>query len=341
MTIDLIHQKLPMTGDFNSAALASARRLDVDQIVSDDPILGLTREAGYLWGTLRDEDGVLYSIMRRIDTKPPENIDGPKKSLGGKLILVSNAGGDQLQLERAPRFAADSASITRSRKGDAAVFEVAAEGDQRAMSLSLSEKFAYVEDGVIDVTGTLAATPLQWYLPGPKSALLYLTQTWLVEGELLGKKASGFLFWEEAFMPEGGRLYVDKDPLADAEYFTWYSWANQWEDGSMEVGHFLYGQKDFHVGVTSDSEGRVRSARSMDCVVRRAEDGYWHDGIDYEMDGVRWVCDADPQGRMQGLGKMPNPQQEGFIHRVDDSRVPKVWMAWGESVPAAGEARRN
>lgn len=338
-----LSQKFPRTGDFNSSALASARHFDAEQIVSDEPLLGLSREAGYIWGTLRDDDGVLYNIMRRVDTNPPAKSDGPVTSLGGKLIVVStDTGRDQLQLRREPRHAADSADITKSVRDGAAVFEAPAKGEARSMKLSLSDPdFSYVEDGVIDVTGKLAAPPLQWYLPGPDSRLLYLTQTWLVEGELLGKKVRGFLFWEEAWMPEGGRLYIEKDPLEDAGYTTWYSWANLWEDGSIEVGHFLFGQKNFHVGVSARNDGTVETAHTMDSVVHRADDGYWHEGIDYEINGVEWKCEADPQGQMQGLGKIPNPQQEGFIHRVNDDRKPVVWMAWGETVPAAGEARRR
>jgi hypothetical protein len=210
------------------------------------------------------------------------------------------------------------------------------------MRLVLSkDDFHYREDGVMDMSGTLVVPPLQWYLPGRDASLLYITQTWLVDGVILGKPARGFLFWEEAWMYPGGQLYRSKDPLHDAEYLTWYSWANHWPDGSCEVGHFLFGQKDFHVGVTAHSDGTVSSARSMDVEINRAADGYWHDGIDYTIDGVKWVCEPDPQGHMRGLGEMPNPQQEGRMHRVEDTRQPDVWMAWGETVPAAGNSRRR
>ena len=58
--------------------------------------------------------------------------------------------------------------------------------DRRAM--------AYTETDVIDVAGTLVVPPLQWYLPGPESSLLYLTRrgwwrarSWAaVRGFLLG-----------------------------------------------------------------------------------------------------------------------------------------------------------
>ena len=333
---------LPTTGCFNHAALASGRRFDATDFLSDESLLGLQREAGYIWGTLRDDKGVLYSVMRRI--APPGVAQGEGKSLGGKLLVVSSGTAEgQLQLRREPRGAVDSTDIVRCPYNDDAIrFASATGAPGRPMQLVLSEtEFSYVEEDVIDVSGRIVVPPLQWYLPGPQSALLYLSQTFLVEGHLGGKPVRGFLFWEEAWMPPGGQLYVAKDPLQDAEYLTWYSWANLWSDGSCEVGHFLFGQNDFHVGVTADSFGVVTSARNMDAVITRADDGYWHDGIAYDLDGIRWVCEPDPQGRMQGLGKMPNPQQEGRMHRVEDTRKPDVWMAWGETVPAAGDRRRR
>jgi hypothetical protein len=335
-------RSMPKTGCFNHAALASGRRFDATDFLSDAPLLGLQREAGYIWGTLRDDEDVLYSVMRRI--APPGVAQGEGKSLGGKLLVVSSGTAEgQLQLRREPRGAVDSTDIVRRPHNDDAVrFASAAGAPGRPMQLVLSEnEFSYGEEGVIDVSGRIVVPPLQWYLPGPQSALLYLSQTFLVDGHLAGKPVRGFLFWEEAWMPPGGQLYVAKDPLQDAEYLTWYSWANLWSDGSCEVGHFLFGQNDFHVGVTADSSGIVTSARAMDAIITRADDGYWHDGIAYELDGTRWVCEPDPQGRMQGLGTMPNPQQEGRMHRVEDTRKPDVWMAWGETVPAAGDRRRR
>lgn len=334
---------LPRAGSFNSAALASGRRFDASEFVATTgPLAGLQQEAGYMWGSVRDEDGTLYSVMRRI--APPlqaTNLDG-RKSLGGKLIVLSaSPGSDGMELRREPRGAADSADVTGSLTGEStACFTSAPAAEGRPMRLVLStDDFAYREDGVLDVGGRLAVPPLQWYLPGPKASLLYTTQTWLVDGELIGKHVRGFLFWEQAWMLPGARLYIAKDPLHDAQYLTWYSWANQWSDGSCEVGHFLFGKKDFHVGVTAHSDGTVSSARHMDARIIRADDGYWHDGISYELDGTPWLCDASPQGRMRGLGPIPNPQQEARIHRVDDTRQPDVWMAWGETVPAAGDGR--
>lgn len=336
---------LSPTGSFNHAAISSGRAFEPSAVLAPGTTIhGLVPEAGYMWGTLRDDDSGLHSIMRRVPAVRDNKKAGSDiRSLGGKLILLSSAGGDaQMQLRREPRHAPESNDLSRSVLDSGAVrFTAQANDAGRAATLELStQTLRYQETDVIDVTGTLAATPLQWFLPGPESSLLYLTQTWLVEGDLAGKHVRGFLFWEEAWMPEGGRLYVDKDPLHDAQYTTWYSWANHYADGTSEVGHFLFGNGDFHVGVIGHSDGTVTTARTMEAVIRRAPDGYWHDGIDYTINGEAWMCEPDPHGRMEGLGRIPNPQQEGRIHRATDTRVPDVWMAWGESVPGNGERRR-
>ncbi len=336
---------LSPTGSFNHAAIFSGRAFDPSAVLAPGTTIhGLVPEAGYMWGTLRDDDGGLHSIMRRVPAvRDSKKAGSDIRSLGGKLILLSSkGGGEQMQLRREPRHAPESNDLTRTVLDSGAVqFTAPANDAGRAVILEMSvPTLRYQETDVIDVTGTLAATPLQWFLPGPDSSLLYLTQTWLVEGDLAGKHVRGFLFWEEAWMPEGGRLYVDKDPLHDAKYTTWYSWANHYDDGTCEVGHFLFGNGDFHVGVIGHSDGTVATARTMEAVIRRNSDGYWHDGIDYTINGDEWVCEPDPHGRMEGLGRIPNPQQEGRIHRVSDTRVPDVWMAWGESVPGNGERRR-
>jgi hypothetical protein len=336
---------LGLLGSFNNQALAAGRDFDARDFTTDESILGLTREAGYVWGTFRDDEGGLYTSMRRIAGAPLQASDDGWQSLGGKLIVQSTGTdrGEQMQLRKEARHAADSGIISvESSSREAAIFASAADGEGNPFRLKLSQDdFSYSEATVINVTGTLAAPPLQWYLPGRESSLLYHTQTWLAEGELLGKPVRGFMFWEEAWMYPGARLYRTQDPLHDAEYLTWYSWANHWPDGTSEVGHFLFGQEDFHVGIIGHSDGTVTSAKSMNAVVTRGADGYWHDGINYTIDGTDWVCEPDPNGQMRGLGNMPNPQQEGRMHRVDDTRTPDVWMAWGESVPSAGVSRRS
>ena len=161
--------------------------------------------------------------------------------------------------------------------------------------------------------------------------MLYLTQTWEVRGSLLGRGVSGFLFWEEAYMYPGGRLYLEKDALHAVGYYSWYSAATRYQDGTTEVAHLLLGERSFGVGVVASSTGEVTAARRVTGTATLDTDGYWHRGIDYDLDGVAWRCEPDPRGHME-LGPMPNPQQEGRLFRVGETRAPLLHMAWGEVV---------
>ena len=70
----------PRTGSFRHAAIASARRFEPAQVLAPGATLhGLTVEAGYIWGTLRDDDGGLYTIMRRI---PPAHDEHKPDEIG-------------------------------------------------------------------------------------------------------------------------------------------------------------------------------------------------------------------------------------------------------------------
>ena len=209
------------------------------------------------------------------------------------------------------------------------------------MLLSLgADDVRWNEHDLIDVSGPRVGPGLHWYVPGRDAAIYYPTQTWAVSGEALGRPVEGFLFYEEAYLPPGGRLYVHHDPLfGDELHTTWYSWATEWDDGTLEFGHFLFGHDRFAVAVIGDREGKVTVPEHMECVVTRSEDGYWADRIDYVLDGEAWEMVAAPDGRMVDLGGVPNPQQEGIVRRTGDPRRPVRWMAWGETVPHHGEQR--
>lgn len=337
--------------DFAGRALAGERAFDAADLVTDRKPFGLTREGTYLWGTVRDGDGELCSFMRRIPAARDAtsgSTAGPAAgsarpgdteiSLGDRLVVLATFdGADELRVRREARGAASSRDVTRDLAGGSAVLS-AAPGERAGMRAEIGTAVSYIEDGVLDLSGELVCSPLHWYLPGREAALYYPTQTWLVSGVVLGREVRGFLFVEEAYMLRGGRLYVEKDPLHDVGYLTWYSWATHWDDGRTEIGHFLFGGDDFHVGLVADDAGNVRAAATMDVGVARAADGYWHDGISVVMDGAAWQLSPDRKGRMN-LGPIPNPQQEGLMRRAGESRHPAVWMAWGESLPEVGNRR--
>jgi hypothetical protein len=327
-------------GDFDGAALAGRRSVDPADFIDNREVLGLRREGSYLWGTVRDDRGQPLSLMRRIPPAGSTSGAAGAQSLGSRLVVMDSAGGDGLAIQRAAKNAASSDDIVRTFESGIATFDAAGGGQGQMHFETDGSSLRWQEEGLVDLSGDRVCSGLQWYLPTSEASLYYPTQTWLVEGFVLGRAVRGFIFFEEAYMLAGARLYVAKDPLHATRYLTWYSWATLWDDGRTEIGHFLYGQGRFHVGLVADDEGGVRVASAMDLEVNRSSDDYWHNGIRLRMDGEDWELLPAANGRMQ-LGAIPNPQQEGMMRRVGEKRRPEVWMAWGETVPANGVRRHS
>jgi len=262
--------RLSATGDFDGQALASGRDIDPAQWTSDDPILGLVREAGYLYGTVRNAEGEMFSIARRIPARTDVAPDAANgfRSLGPGLILLSTQSStgesrDTMRYRREAKSAARSDLLQRSPRPKGVRF-AAASGELGAMQVDLDvDALAYREDGLVDLVGQRNCPALQWYLPGPEAAVLYLTQSWEVEGSVLGQEVRGFLSWEEAYMYPGGRMYIAKDPLDTVDYVSWYSGMTRFADGTTEIRHFGLGGRSFGFAVSSSSTGAVVAGRHV------------------------------------------------------------------------------
>jgi hypothetical protein len=328
-------------GQFGGAALAGARVFDATELVDDREHLGLPREATYCWGTARNADGDLFVLARRMAAPGATRAEGVapgevQHSLSDRFILQSTLGGcDHPRLRREGRFTPVADLVERSIDDGRAVFRIP-ESDQRgAMELIAGDDaISYEEAAVISLSGERIGPALHWYLPCGPSALYYPTQTWAVAGNILGEAVEGFLFIEEAYMPQGGRLYVRHDPLQAVRYRLWYSWATTWDDGTTEFGHFVANDGAFSVGIIANADGSARFANRVSATIERGDDRYWFDRIALDVDGEPWEIVADARGRMADLGAIPNPQQEALVRRVGETRTPITWMAWGESVPA-------
>jgi hypothetical protein len=315
----------------------------VADTVDERSYFGLAPEATYVYGTCRDDAGEIATMMRRIPfagAASPVHDGEVRRSLGSRLVLM-RTDEDEYQLSPAGRRSASADGVHGVVDGDTACFDSVAEGAPFRVRFS-PESFTYEEQGAIDLRGRLIGPGLHWFLPGRDSATYYVSQIYQVEGTVLGREARGFVCFDQVYMPPGGVLYAVHDAMMGAELeLAWYTWATRWVDGTVEAGHFTLGHDRFGFAVFTDTDGNVTATSEVDGVVTRSADGYWTDGVRFDVAGEAWEFVPDPRGRMGALGRMPNPQQEGLMRRVGDDREPAVWMAWGETVPSHGETRRQ
>src|SRR5215212_4605222 len=93
-------QGLPGRGDFGGQVVVGPFEPDAASMHSDEPLFGMPPEALYLWGTLRDVEGDLHAIMRRIPhTRRPTS--------RRRLVVQSTIGGaDNLRMHPCGRGSA-------------------------------------------------------------------------------------------------------------------------------------------------------------------------------------------------------------------------------------------
>ncbi len=333
-------------GQFGGRALAGRRAFDPAELVDTTPRLGLEREATYVWGTVRNPGGDLFVYARRMAAPGAASgagaaaASGVQHSMNDRFLLQSTLdGAEHPRLRKEGRFSAIGDDVERGVDHGAVSISLPARDGRQPMSLRADDRdIAYREGDLLALSGERVGPGLHWYLPMGDDALYYVSQTWQVAGSILGEDVEGFLFVEESYMPRGGRLYVHHDPLGTVGYRLWYSWATTWDDGTTEFGHFVGNGAGFSVGLVASSTGDVRVVDHIGIEVERGPDGYWYGRIALDLDGEPWEIVADPRGRMKDLGPIPNPQQEGLVRRVGETRTPKAWQAWGETVPGTDPA---
>jgi hypothetical protein len=324
---------LPGRGDFEGKTLVGPFEPTAAAMDSDSPLFGMPPEALYLWGTLRDEEGDLHSIMRRIPH------DGRPKGRR-RLVVQSTVGGaSELRMHECGRQSAPHVDPIRELIGDSVIewrSNPMADGAPFHARWA-NETCEWVEDGTFELRGSLIKPGMQWYVPGPRASLAYIATIYKLEGSIFGRRCRGLIGFDQIYMYEGGEVYRHLDPLLEEGLeHLWYTWGSCYKDGSLEAGHFMLGNKRFGFGIVTDENGAVRCSTDVDGEVSFDETNYWQTGALFNMGGIEYEFLPDPRGRMPDLGPIPNPQVEGRWRRVGDNREPDVWFAWGEAVPAGG-----
>ena len=116
----------PKRGEFEWQPLVSSFEPSAEDMNADRSYFGMPPEALYLWGSLRDDEGDLHTILRRI----PHSAASPQ---GGwrRLVVQSTSGGkDHLAMHSCGRGSAANDRRRHTRAG-CPVAPLAAATDRR------------------------------------------------------------------------------------------------------------------------------------------------------------------------------------------------------------------
>jgi hypothetical protein len=182
-------QSLPGRGDFEGQAMVGPFEPDAASMDSDSPLYGMPPEALYLWGTLRDDDGDLHTIMRRIphDGRPTGR---------RRLVVQSTIGGaGELRMHECGRQSAPHVDPIRELI-DADTIEwrsnPLADGAPFHARWA-NETCEWVEHSTFELHGTLIKPGMQWYVPGPRASMAYVATIYKLEGTIFGRRCRGLI----------------------------------------------------------------------------------------------------------------------------------------------------
>ena len=324
---------LPGRGEFGGQVVVGAFQPDAASMHADDRLFGMPPEALYLWGTLRDVEGDLHTIMRRIphDGKPTSR---------RRLVVQSTIGGaDALRMHPCGIDAAPHVDPIRELIDENTIeWRSNPEASGKPFRARwANETCEWVEEGTFELTGTLVKPGMQWYVPGKRASMAYVATIYRLQGSIFDRPCEGLIGFDQIYMYEGGEVYQHLDPLIeDGLEHLWYTWATCYRDGSIDAGHFMLGNNRFGFAILTDEHQNVRHTTDVDGEVFYGDDEYWPIGARFRMGSTEYEFLPDERGRMPDLGPIPNPQVDGRWRPVGDTREPEVWYAWGETVPASG-----
>ncbi len=322
----VIQSVRPDRGHFHYQMLLGDHSSDPAEVAHDRAWFGLPWSAIYMYGTLRDEDGELYTVLRI-----PETAGGGRK----RFFLQTSIDADDLKVHGASRASARNTGFVRTHADGSTVLRSAPDAEGNPFRIDVDARTSsWVESGVMQLRGTLLEPGLQWHLPHGEEGYYYVSQLYEVEGEILGRPVRGFYGADDMYMH--GQIYDDDLLIGKKLHTTWYTWATRYTDGSLDGGHFLLGHDGLGMMLLFDETGAVRRTTDIDGFVRTDPTGTWPAYIEVHALGETWEFLPDPKGRMVDFMPIPNPQTEGRWRRQGDDREPAHWFAYGEIAPSHG-----
>lgn len=325
---------LPRRGDFNGRTLVGVHQPDPAEMVADTSFFGLTNMMTYIYGTVRDREGEMYTFYRR---------GVPRGGGRERFMLMTTLGGsDCLRIHPEGRFSARCQGWRRTwTDGEFRLDSSPDEGGRPFHAVFRPSSFDYEEEGTLALSGRLVGPGLHWALLGRERGIYYVSQVYEVEGNAFGQPVRGFAGWDDSYLPEGGKVYVDDPLITEKVELCWFTWGTRYKDGAVEIGHFAFGHGHYGFGLINNQDGHLLATSDVNGVIYPdPADGNFPSRIELSVAGEPWEFLPDPRGRMPDLMPIPNPQIEGRWRRVGDLREPEVWWAWGETAPSHGTVRR-
>jgi hypothetical protein len=330
---------IPARADFAYQVLVAPHNASGKAMAGLRGFFGLPLSKTMPFGSVRDEDGHIYSFVRSVlapgGTPNPTRFLYQSTRLDGKHI--------RLDKERMARQALTPMPL-QSLEGDTVRWtSVPGEMGNPWQLTASGAALAWKEEGLFDLRGTLIGHGMQWYLPGVDWGTFYVSHLFDLSGTCEGRPVKGVMALDQVYLAKGGAIHFQKDLVVNNKmHVLWWSFATIYKDGTFDAGSLMVGHDNLGYAILMNEKGEVRCTTRLEGAVKHKEGSYFASEVLVTLEGgEQWEFLPDEKGEMiDFVGGFPiTAQQEGRWRKVGDTREPDRWMAWGESDRRNGSAR--
>ena len=317
-------------GDYGFRPIVSAFRPDISTIATSEPMFGMPLQIQYLYGFLQTEDGRMFSPERKFNG-----------SLTGGLYFMAFDGST---LEMHPGTGGGARGELRRtitpehRRWEKPIFYSMPEGVARPGELDFvldlqEDRIVYQEGDLFEVTGTLTGLGLQHYTPMRHEGLFYTSVAYWVSGTVLGEKAEGVLFFDNAYWQHS--IEWKEYSFYQGEQVGWQVIGNQFEDGTLQWGIIVQGATGFCPAVLIEGDKVIAQSGEASTYFDVDDKGFITKALSTVGD-TQWEYTAEEKGYMESFSNTRWNNylaQLGQTRQVGDERVLRRGYTWMEHFP--------
>ncbi len=330
---------IPERGDFGFQQLVGPHKVTGASMAAERGFFGLHLSKSSPFGSVRDEEGNIYSFVRSL--MAPNGTPNPTKF----FYLNNHVDNVNLRMDY-PKMAKQALTPkpVQTLEGDTVRWtnQPGEEGNGWEITAN-SERLTWKEEGLFNLEGRLLGAGLQWYLPGVEWGTFYVSQLWDVAGVCEGRPVKGALALDQFYMAEGGAIHYKKDLVVNNnKHVIWWSFVTVYKDGTWDTGSFMVGHDHLGYAIFNNEKGEVRVTTDIEGKTEHKDGSYFLKSAVITLEGKeQWEFLPDEKGEMiDFVGGFPiTAQQEGRWRKVGDTREPSHWLGWGESDRRNGSAR--
>ena len=238
---------LPGLGTFENRVLIGSRELKPEQFMPTTTFQGLPLSSNYIYGVFHDEQGEIYISVRELLPYATTGI-----YVGTRKVGKAGLYADVQTMFKAWRGGVRDIMSDGKRKWISLDKYVAGEA---SFTLEHDGTNAHwYEAGLLDIKAELRGDGIQWW--DPQGNMAYGLNLHRASGTLYGKKVEGWVGIDSQWL-EPGQHYSDGPLVAGGKMLLWPAFANEYEDGSWEVGTMMLGFKGFGFIYVVKSNGEV------------------------------------------------------------------------------------